>query len=109
MAQRRGLAGGADRHEAVDSGGDLALDEFAERDLVQHAIPERGDERRDHALEQRFRHRPAIINVPLPRSSRERATPQGDTSRKRHTSDRECLPATAVSRITSLSDPTPVI
>ena len=109
MAEGRGFPRGADGDEAMDACGDLAFHQPAERGLVDDAVAERCHQSRDHALEEWFRHRPAIMYMPPRGRGKECAAPHGVTSRKRHSSDWECLPATAVSRITSLSDPTQVI
>ena len=54
MRQGRGLAGGADRHEAVDAARDLAFDESYKGPLVHRAVAERSHQGRHHALEQRI-------------------------------------------------------
>ncbi len=56
VAEGRRLAGGAHRHQPVHPAGDLALHERAERRFVDRAVLERGDERRDSALEQGLSH-----------------------------------------------------
>ena len=45
MGERRRFAGGADRHQAVRAGADLALDELAEGLLIDRAVVERRDQR----------------------------------------------------------------
>ena len=54
VRQRRALAGGADRDEAIGALGDLPVDQAAESLLVERAVPERGDERGERAPEARL-------------------------------------------------------
>ena len=49
VAQRRGLAGGADRHEPGDAGCDLCLDQLLERGDVDSPAAEGGDQGGEHA------------------------------------------------------------
>ncbi len=56
MRQGRGLARGADRHQAVHAAGDLALDQRYERFFVHLTVAERRDEGRNDALEVRLDH-----------------------------------------------------
>jgi hypothetical protein len=51
VAEGGGLAGGADRHQAVDAARDGALDQGDERRLIHLPVAERGDQRRHDALE----------------------------------------------------------
>ncbi len=56
MAERRGLARGPHRHDAVDAGVDLALQQDAEGFLVQHPVAEGSDQGRDRAREGGLEH-----------------------------------------------------
>jgi hypothetical protein len=66
VAQGGGLAGGADRHQAVHAAGDLALDQGHEGFLVHRAVAEWRDQRRNDALERRMSHdlQFAVRNAP---------------------------------------------
>ena len=54
VAQGRALAGGADRHQAIGSLGDLPLDQIAKGLLIQRAVLEGGEKRRERSPEARL-------------------------------------------------------